>query len=394
MPASPIDKVELYHVALPTRREHKWTGLTEPIGGYILVKMTDDAGVVRLGRSAGAEGLGRRVRPLFRREPGHHHDGHRALSRARGAAAALPGEHRRAARAHGPRRSRAIPTPKPPSSSQPTIWPASSSACRSTCCSAAQSRSRIPVTPFDRADADSRKPSAKPRRSRRRASARSRSRSASMPTRDVEMVRRIRETVRRRASRSASTPTKATRRRARRSRLSGAMENYHLKYFEQPVEGIERIAEVARAIDAPVMADESAWNAHDVDPDHRAARRADRVDLHHQAWRPLPRDGGRGGVPRGRHRLQRQRLDRDRHRQSRQPAPGARRRRSARSPASFRYPRRRRRSTARSAGIYYKDDLIAEPMKFVDGCDRSADRPGMGIAADRGQDPRDTRVAS
>jgi muconate cycloisomerase len=28
--------------------------------------------------------------------------------------------------------------------------------------------------------------------------------------------------------------------------------------------GIERIAEVAHAIDTPVMADESAWNAHDV----------------------------------------------------------------------------------------------------------------------------------
>src|SRR4029079_3757348 len=42
------------------------------------------------------------------------------------------------------------------------------------------------------------------------------------------------------------------------------MERFELIYFEQPVEGIERIAEVARAIDVPVMADESAWNAHDV----------------------------------------------------------------------------------------------------------------------------------
>lgn len=42
------------------------------------------------------------------------------------------------------------------------------------------------------------------------------------------------------------------------------MEKFGLKYVEQPVMGIERIAEVARAIDAPVMADESAWNAHDV----------------------------------------------------------------------------------------------------------------------------------
>src|SRR5690349_25132967 len=42
------------------------------------------------------------------------------------------------------------------------------------------------------------------------------------------------------------------------------MEQYELKYAEQPVMGIARMAEVARAIDAPVMADESAWNAHDV----------------------------------------------------------------------------------------------------------------------------------
>ena len=41
------------------------------------------------------------------------------------------------------------------------------------------------------------------------------------------------------------------------------MEAYRLKYVEQPVTGIARMAQVARAIDAPVMADESAWNKHD-----------------------------------------------------------------------------------------------------------------------------------
>ena len=42
------------------------------------------------------------------------------------------------------------------------------------------------------------------------------------------------------------------------------MEACDISYFEQPVEGIERIAEVARAIDTPIMADEGAWNGHDV----------------------------------------------------------------------------------------------------------------------------------
>ena len=42
------------------------------------------------------------------------------------------------------------------------------------------------------------------------------------------------------------------------------MEQYELKYAEQLVMGIEKLAQVASAIDTPVMADESAWNAHDV----------------------------------------------------------------------------------------------------------------------------------
>src|SRR5699024_6046541 len=41
------------------------------------------------------------------------------------------------------------------------------------------------------------------------------------------------------------------------------MADTHLIYVEQPVMGIERIGQVAQAISPPVMADESAWNAHD-----------------------------------------------------------------------------------------------------------------------------------
>ena len=44
MALDPITEVELFHVALPPRRAHKWTGQTEPIGGYILVRLGDAAG--------------------------------------------------------------------------------------------------------------------------------------------------------------------------------------------------------------------------------------------------------------------------------------------------------------------------------------------------------------
>jgi len=56
-------------------------------------------------------------------------------------------------------------------------------------------------------------------------------------------------------------------------RVFRRMERCDLCYFEQPVEGIARLAQVARAIDVPVMADESAWNAHDVIETSNSARR-------------------------------------------------------------------------------------------------------------------------
>jgi len=51
MADAPIAAIELHHIALPTRREHTWTGLTEPIGGYVLVKMTDAAGLAGWGEA-------------------------------------------------------------------------------------------------------------------------------------------------------------------------------------------------------------------------------------------------------------------------------------------------------------------------------------------------------
>jgi muconate cycloisomerase len=42
------------------------------------------------------------------------------------------------------------------------------------------------------------------------------------------------------------------------------MERENIRYAEQPVEGVERMAQVTRAVDVSIMADESAWTPHDV----------------------------------------------------------------------------------------------------------------------------------
>jgi muconate cycloisomerase len=42
------------------------------------------------------------------------------------------------------------------------------------------------------------------------------------------------------------------------------MSEHRIRYAEQPVEGIARMAQVTRAVDVPIMADESAWTPQDV----------------------------------------------------------------------------------------------------------------------------------
>ena len=59
-----IAAIETIHVALPTRRDHKWTGLTEPIGGYLLVRMEGDDGTVGWGEAPALKDWGGELRDL------------------------------------------------------------------------------------------------------------------------------------------------------------------------------------------------------------------------------------------------------------------------------------------------------------------------------------------
>jgi muconate cycloisomerase len=47
-------------------------------------------------------------------------------------------------------------------------------------------------------------------------------------------------------------------------RIIRRMEEFGVRYVEQPVEGLAQIAQVTQAVDTPIMADESAWTARDV----------------------------------------------------------------------------------------------------------------------------------
>ena len=82
------------------------------------------------------------------------------------------------------------------------------------------------------------------------------------PKRDVELLRRVREALgpdmnltvdANNGYRSAKEAVRTTR----------AMEPYNILYMEQPVEGLDAMAEVTRRVDTPIMADESVFTVHD-----------------------------------------------------------------------------------------------------------------------------------
>ena len=73
MPASPIDKIELFHVALPPRREHKWTGQTGSRSAAIfLSSLTDAGGVSGWGESTALKDWAGEFGRYFGESSGNH----------------------------------------------------------------------------------------------------------------------------------------------------------------------------------------------------------------------------------------------------------------------------------------------------------------------------------
>ncbi|MGE3708983.1 MAG: mandelate racemase/muconate lactonizing enzyme family protein [Hyphomicrobiaceae bacterium] len=254
-----ISDLETFHVALPTRREHKWAGLTEAIGGYILVKLSDDSGYAGWGEAPVLKDWGGDHGRYFGESPGTTLTVIDAYLRK----AVLGAEVGDFAGLHA-RMDKAVKGY--PYAKAAIDIAAYDLAGRAFDVSAALllggwARREVPVTHsigligFEEAEKEV------------AAVAEQGVRTIKIkvgvdPIRDVEMVRRIRETVGPKtilcvdANQGYVSPREAI-------RVVRRIEKYDILYVEQPVEGIDRLAEVARAIDIPVMADESAWNARD-----------------------------------------------------------------------------------------------------------------------------------
>jgi muconate cycloisomerase len=377
MSESPIAGIELFHIGLPTRREHKWTGLQEPIGGYVILKMTDAAGLIGWGEAPVLKDWGGEFGRYFGESPGtvravvSQYLAPAVVGCLPGDITELHGRMDRALKGH-PYAKAAIEIAAYDLAGLQLNVPAARLL-------GGVLRRRIAVTHsigligFAEAEREVAQAAKEGIRTFK-------IKVGVDPDRDVEMVSRVRDTVGPKvalcvdANQGYATPAQAITTFKRMARCD-------LIYFEQPVEGIARLAEVARAIDAPVMADESAWNAHDV-IEIIEKRAAQIVSIY--TTKPgglframevaaVARAAGivcnvNGSVETG--------IGNRANIVLASVAPAVTL--SCVVPVST----PAQAQSGQVAGIYYTDDLIAAPMPFVDGAIEVAADAGMGIAVD------------
>jgi len=372
-----IKAVDVTAVALPTRREHKWTGARDPIGRYVLVRVTGDDGRVGWGEApvlkdwGGDHGRYYGETPWTTNHVVRKYLGPAVQGATVGDFAGLHARMDEVIRGYPyakaavemavydlAGRSRGVP-----------VW----------MLLGGRARAAVPVThsigflPLDEAVAEVTRVVGEGIRTIKL-------KVGVDAARDVELVRRVREAVGPAidicvdANQGYPSPGEAI-------RTIRAMEAHRLRYVEQPVEGIERMAQVARAVDTPVMADESAWTAQDV-YEIAAREAADVISIYttkpgglYRAMEvaAVARAAGlpcnvNGSVETGVGNLANVHLA--------AAAPGVTL--SCVIPVST--PAEAQRGQL--AGIYYTDDLIVAPFRLVDGAVPVPEGPGMGIDVD------------
>ena len=254
-----ITEIESFHVSLPTRREHKWTGLTEPIGGYILLRISDDAGHIGWGEAPVLKDWGGDWGRYFGESPGTTLsvlDSYLRKAVTGVEVGDFAGLHARMDKA-----IKGYPYAKAAIDIAAYDLAGNAFGISSALLLGGWARRSVPVTHsigligFEEAEQEVALVAQQGIRTIK-------IKVGVEPDRDVEMVRRIREAVGPSVTLciDANNGYVSAREAIRTVRR---MERFNLLYVEQPVEGIDRVAEVARAIDIPVMADESAWNARD-----------------------------------------------------------------------------------------------------------------------------------
>ena len=372
-----IRSIDTLLVQLPTRREHKWTGLTESIGRYLLTRLVDSDGRVGWGEAPALKDWGGEFGRYF----GESTAIARMVIEKYLAPALIGAELGNFAEMHARMDAVIRGYPYAKAAVEFAAYDVTGRwlGLPVHMLLGGKARSRVMVThsigliPIAEAEKEVAQVASEGIRTIK-------IKIGVDAKRDIDMVRTVRAAVGDDvelcvdANEGYRTPGEAI-------ATVRAMEPYRLKYVEQPVMGIERIAEVARAIDPPVMADESAWNAHDVI--QISERRAAQI-VSVYSTKPgglykamevaaVCRAAGiicnvNGSVETGVGNLA------NIHLAAAAPAATLSCVVPVSTPAEW--------LKGQVGGIYYRDDLIVAPMQLVDGGIEVPSAPGMGIDVD------------
>ena len=255
-----ISKIETIPIRLPTRRVHQWASLTTPIGVYVIIKVFTDEGLVGLGEAPVLKDWGGDHGKYFGETPQTTaHIINDVL------APALQGQ--------DPRRIEALHTamdasvkgyPYAKAAIDMALYDIAGKAINAPAYQLLGGlfRDRIGIA-HSLGLMEIEKAVEEALQAKSEGVKTIKLKGGVDQKRDVELVRQMRNALGPDvricvdANQGYPTPKVAV-------KIIKAMEEYGLLYMEQPVEGIEAMAEITRRVDTPIMADESAWTPQDV----------------------------------------------------------------------------------------------------------------------------------
>ncbi|HXF76897.1 MAG TPA: enolase C-terminal domain-like protein [Methylomirabilota bacterium] len=372
-----IAKIETIPIRLPTRRAHQWASLTTPIGVYVIVKLYTDQGLVGLGEAPVLKDWGGDHGKYFGETP---QTTVHIINDILGPA--LAGQDPRRFEAMHALMDRAVKGyPYCKAAIDAALYDVVGKALSVPAYQLLGGlfRERVPIAhslglmAIDKAVEEARQATAEGVKTIKL-------KGGVEAKRDIELVKRVRQAVgpavhicvdANQGYPTAKAAVKAIK----------AMEEYDLLYMEQPVQGIGPMAEVARRVDTPIMADESAWTAEDV-IEIVEKKAADIVSLY------TTKPGGMFKAKKVAAVAEAAGLGCNVNGSVETGVGNAANLHLAASTGAVTYgcvvpvSTPKEKSKGSIAGIYYQDDLVTEAFEYAGGDIIVSSKPGLGIEID------------
>ncbi|MDH3445596.1 MAG: mandelate racemase [Deltaproteobacteria bacterium] len=372
-----ISKIETIPIQLPTRRVHQWASLTAPIGVYVIIKLYTDQGLVGLGEAPVLKDWGGDHGKYFGETPKTTiHIINDIL-----APALKDQDPRRFETIHSLMDKAVKGYPYCKAAIDAAIYDIAGKALNLPVYQLLGGlfRERIPIA-HSLGLMEVEKAVDEARQAITEGVKTIKLKGGLEPRRDIDLVERIRDAIGPDvkicvdANQGYPSPKLAV-------QVTKAMAAFDLLYMEQPVEGIDRMAEVARRVDTLIMADESAWTPQDV---FEIAKKnaADIISIY------TTKPGGLFRAKQVASVAQAAGLPCNVNGSVETGVGNAANVHLAASTGVVTYgcvvpvSTPKEKSKAGVAGIYYQDDIITEPFGFDDGDIIVSSKPGLGIELD------------